>query len=54
MNGQAASYGRLRLGALVPAAEHDFSCSASLLGGESALQKAGLVPAGEFVWLIAN
>jgi hypothetical protein len=34
--GQAASYGRLRFGALVPVAEHDFGCGDELLGGELA------------------
>jgi hypothetical protein len=36
-------------GALVPVTEPDFSCSDSLFGGELALKKAKLDPAGEFV-----
>jgi len=36
-------------GAFVPVTEPDFSCSDSLFGGELALQKAKLDPAGEFV-----
>jgi hypothetical protein len=32
--GQAASYSRLRFGAFVPVAEHDFGCGDQLHGGE--------------------
>jgi hypothetical protein len=47
--GQAASYSRLRFGAFVPAAEHDFGCVDQLHGGERGLKEAGLDPAGEVV-----
>ena len=41
------SYGRCLLGALVPVTESDFGCCGPLFGGEGALQKAQLDPAGE-------
>jgi len=41
------SYGRNRLGALVPVHKSDFGCCGPLFGGELALQKAQLDPAGE-------
>ena len=44
------SYGRNRLGAFVPVSKSDFGCCGRLFGGELALQKAKLDPAGEPVW----
>ena len=38
-----------RLGAIVPAAEHDFSCCDLLFGGEMDRKKAKLDPVREFV-----
>jgi len=44
---QLDSYGRNRLGAFVPVHKSDFGCCGPLFGGELALQKAQLDPAGE-------
>jgi hypothetical protein len=41
------SYGRSHLGAFVPVQKSDFGCCGRLFGGELALQKAKLDPAGE-------
>ena len=41
------SYGRNLIGAFVPVRESDFGCCGPLFGGELALQKAQLDPAGE-------
>jgi len=37
------------LGAIVPVAEPDLGCGDEMLGGECALQRAKLDPAGEIV-----
>jgi hypothetical protein len=37
------------LGAIVPVAKPDLGCGDGILGGELALQRAGLDPAGEIV-----
>jgi hypothetical protein len=39
----------LRFGAIVPVAEHDFSCCALSFGGDAGPAKAGLDPVREFV-----
>ena len=41
------SYGRNLIGAFVPVRESDFGCCGPLFGGELALQKVKLDPAGE-------
>jgi hypothetical protein len=48
------SYGPNLFGAFVPVTKSDFGCRGPLFGGERALKKARLDPAGEPVVVIAN
>jgi hypothetical protein len=43
------SYGRFSSWCLVPVAERDLGCGDGMFGGEVALQRAKLDPAGEIV-----
>jgi len=49
----AASYGRISLGAIVPASEYDFGSCERSIGGVSALKKARLDLVGEYVILVS-